>query len=286
MSGDRSPNYPFISLADAVGRVKLIYERERQHAADKLVMAKALGYGSLNGLSRSVLSALVKYGLLIEEGDQLKVGPSTLDVLLHAPGSPERVAALQRAAFQPPLFSELRATFDNSLPSDDNLRAVLVKKGFNPNTVSNVIRSYRDTVLYVNQEVAQAPEAAEAPPAAGATPTKVPGAVTLFPPAAAAAPRSLELAFNLAPGRHARLILTGDVTRAEIEKLQRFLDLSHDTFPVDEVIDDTGADRDSTQLALFEGPAYLSDDVAARESISRESKQSFENRKRTGLHRG
>lgn len=250
MSGDRSPNYPFISLADAVGRAKLIYEKERQHAADKLVMAKALGYGTLNGLSRSVLSALVKYGLLSEEGDQLKVGPLALDVLLHSPGSPERVSALQRAAYMPPLFGELRATFDGSLPSDENLRAVLVKKGFNPNTVGNVIRSYRDTVLFVNQELAQAPEAAEpaAPAQAQAAPmTKVPGAITMFPPAPAhVSAAGLELAFNLAPGRHARIAFTGEVTRAEIEKLQRFLELSLDTFP------EPSADAD-VQLPLFQG---------------------------------
>lgn len=252
MSGDRSPNYPFISLADAVGRVKLIYEKERQHAADKLVMAKALGYGTLNGLSRSVLSALVKYGLLGEEGDQLKVGPLALDVLLHSPGSPERVSALQRAAYMPPLFGELRATFDGSLPSDENLRAVLVKKGFNPNTVGNVIRSYRDTVLFVNQELAQAPEAAEpAAPAqaaagAGGQGMKVPGAITMFPLAPVAA-SGLELAFNLAPGRHARIAFTGEVTRAEIEKLQRFLELSLDTFPA------AAAEADAdVQLPLFQ----------------------------------
>ena len=232
MSGDRSPNYPIISLADAVGRVQLIYEKERQHPADKLVMAKALGYGSLNGLSRSILSALVKFGLLTEDQHQVKVSLDALDVLLHSAGSPERVGALQRAAYLPPLFSELRATFDGSLPSDENLRAVLVKKGFNPNTVSNVIRSYRDTVMFVNQEAAQAAEPAEpaaSRPAAG--PAKVPGAITMFPPAQAGPAQGLELAFNLAPTVHAKIVLTGEVTQAEIQKLQRFLELSLDTFP-------------------------------------------------------
>ena len=234
MSGDRSPNYPIISLADAVGRVQQIYEKERQHPADKLVMAKALGYGSLNGLSRSVLSALVKFGLLVEDHDQVKVSSDALDVLLHSAGTPERAAALQRAAYLPPLFSELRATFDGSLPSDENLRAVLVKKGFNPNTVSKVIRSYRDTVLFVSQEAAQAQAQDVAEPAGHAAeglPTKLPGAVTMFPVGAPAPQQALELAFNLSPTCHARVSLTGNVTQAEIEKLQRFLDLSLDTFP-------------------------------------------------------
>lgn len=233
MAGDRSPNYPIISLADAVGRVQLIYEKERQHPADKLVVAKALGYGSLNGLSRSIVSALVKFGLLTETKDQLKVSLEALDILLHSAGEPERVAAIQRAAYMPPLFSELRATFDNSLPSDENLRAFLVKKGFNPNTVSNVIRAYRDTVLFANQEAAQGPDAREAREPEAAAPTKLPGAITMFPAAAVPARDALELAFNLAPNCHAKIVLTGEVTRQAIEKLQAFLSLSMDTFPTE-----------------------------------------------------
>lgn len=231
MAGDRSPNYPIISLADAVGRLQLVYEKERQHAADKMVIAKDLGYGSLNGLSRSIISALVKFGLLVEDQDQYKVGMDALDILLHSAGSPERVAALQKVAFLPPLFSELRANFGTTLPSDENLRAHLVKRGFNPNTVSNVIKSYRDTVMYVTQEAAscteQAPALAEGP--AAALPVKTPGAITLFPPAPVA--NAMELAFNLAPNCHAKIVLTGAVTQEAIQKLQAYLELGLDTFP-------------------------------------------------------
>jgi hypothetical protein len=222
MAGDRSPNYPIISLADAIGRVQVIYDKERQHAADKLVIAKDLGYGSLNGLSRSIISALVKFGLLTEEQDQLKVSLDALDIVLHSAGQPERIAAIQRAAYLPPLFSELRATFDGSLPSDENLRAYLVKKGFNPNTVSNVIKSYRDTVLYANQEAAQGAIPEEAA-------VKTPGPITFVPSVAPVA--GLELAFNLAPGCQARITFTGAVDQAAIRKLQAYLDLSLDTFP-------------------------------------------------------
>jgi hypothetical protein len=225
MAGDRSPNYPIISLADAVGRVQLVYEKERQNRADKMVIAKDLGYGSLNGLSRSIISALVKFGLLTEDGDQLKVSMDALDILLHSAGSPERSAALQRAAYLPPLFSELRATFDGSLPSDENLRAHLVKRGFNPNTVANVIKSYRDTVLFVNQEQPAAePEAA---------PAKTPGPIMMFPaaPAPAAPAGGMELAFNLAANCHAKIVLTGEVTQEAITKLMAYLELGMDTFP-------------------------------------------------------
>lgn len=236
MAGDRSPNYPIISLADAVGRTQLVYEKERQHAADRLVIAKDLGYGSLNGLSRSIISALVKFGLLTEDGDQYKVSVDALDVLLHSAGTPERVSALQKVAFLPPLFSELRASFGATLPSDENLRAYLIKRGFNPNTVANVIKSYRDSVMYVQQEAAAAP-AAEAPIEASApqpapTAVKTPGAITMFPPTPApVAQQGVELAFNLASNCHAKIVLTGDVTQEAITKLKAYLDLGMDTFP-------------------------------------------------------
>jgi hypothetical protein len=234
MAGDRSPNYPIISLADAIGRVGLVYEKERQHAADKMVIAKDLGYGSLNGLSRSIISALVKFGLLTEDNDQYRVSMDALDVLLHSSGSPERVAALQKVAFLPPLFSELRASFGATLPSDENLRAYLVKRGFNPNTVSNVIRSYRDTVMFTTQEALAATELQPAPsnelPPSSTTAAKTPGTITMFP--SEPAPEALELAFKLAPNCHAKIVLTGEVTQEALMKLQAFLELGMDAFPI------------------------------------------------------
>jgi hypothetical protein len=241
MAGERSPNYPIISLPDAVARVQAIYERERQHLADREVVAKALGFGSLNGASRGIISALRKFGLLAEEGDQLKVSTEALDVILHSTGNPLRASALQKALILPPLFSELRATFGATLPSDENMRAYLIKRGFNPNTVSNVIRSYRDSVSMVEIESRglegeAAPEPMRAEPEAAAAPARQAvrgvGAITMFPhaPAEAAAAES-ELAFRLADNCHARITFTGEVTVEALEKLKAFLDLSMDVFP-------------------------------------------------------
>ena len=232
MAGERSPNYPIISLAEALPRIQAIYDKERTHAADADVVARDLGYGSLNGASRGIISALRKFGLLAEEGEQVKVSNDALDILLHSRGRPERTSALERAAFTPALFSELRGQFGRSLPSDENMRAYLIKRGFNPNTVTNVIRSYRDTVELVNFETRQGePEEAAmeeaAPAVAGVGPiTMIPHA--LVPPAHA----ETELAFQLTPSCHVRLGFTGVVTREAFDKLRAFLDLSRDIFPM------------------------------------------------------
>ncbi|MFP5501819.1 MAG: hypothetical protein ACLGIN_04965 [Candidatus Sericytochromatia bacterium] len=228
MAGERSPNYPIISLAEGVNRVSAIYERERTHAADKDVIAKDLGFGSLNGASRGIISALRKYGLLIEEDDQLKVSTDALDILLHSPGRPERLNALTKAAFSPPLFAELRGIFGMSLPSDENLRAHLIKRGFNPNTVTNVIASYRDTVSMVTHEAGREAGPREAEAAPESAPTARPGAITMFAPAPAA--EETTLAFKLNPQCHVHLAFHGEVTQGALRKLKDFLDLSMDAF--------------------------------------------------------
>ncbi len=153
----RSPNYPVISLDEAVSRAQMVYKKENRHPVPRESLAKAIGYNTLNGASISIISALSKYGLLESAGpDQLKISPEAVDIVLRHPGEPERVEALQRAAFRPALFEELHNIYGDEPPSDHTLAVYLQKKGFNPNTVSGVIRSYRDTMEFVNGELRDA----------------------------------------------------------------------------------------------------------------------------------
>lgn len=69
----RSPNYPQLSLEDALQRVKKVHEAEQNHKADREVIAKVLGYSSLNGTSLTMIGALNRYGLLEADGGGLKV---------------------------------------------------------------------------------------------------------------------------------------------------------------------------------------------------------------------
>jgi hypothetical protein len=153
MAKPRSPNYPAISLPDAIDRARKIYEKEHTHKAPSEVMAKALGYNGLNGKSLGVLSALKKYGLLEEIGQELKIGQDTLTILVDPPHSLERANAIRRAAFLPVLFEDIRKNYGDTIPSDENLRAFLLKKGFIPSAVDSPIRSYRETIGLVNSLV-------------------------------------------------------------------------------------------------------------------------------------
>jgi len=154
MANVRSPNYPAISLPEAVKRIAMIYKQEQRHPADKEVIAKHIGYGSLNGGSNAVISALAKYGLLVPtgKGDQLKLSEEALDIIIHDRGEPDRVKAIQKTAFTPSLFNELYGLYGANLPSGHSLRSTLLKRGFNEKTVDSVIRAFRDTIEFVNME--------------------------------------------------------------------------------------------------------------------------------------
>lgn len=152
----RSPNYPILNLEEALERVREIYKKQHTHPATREVIAKLIGYSSLNGASGTVISALGKYGLLEGRNDQLHVTPLALDLILHRKGDPEYTDALRTAAFLPALFSELRDQYPGRLPSEHSLRATLIKRGFNPKAVDDAIRNYRDTIAFVDAETEDA----------------------------------------------------------------------------------------------------------------------------------
>ena len=152
----RSPNYPAINLGEAITRLKAIYEKQRRYPAPREVLAKLMGYSSLNGASATIVSALSKYGLLEGHGDSLRVSELGQDLILHRKGDPEYAAALQGAAFMPTFFRELRDQYPHGLPSEHSLRANLTKRGFNPKAIDGAIRAYRDTIEFVDAETGDA----------------------------------------------------------------------------------------------------------------------------------
>ncbi len=148
----RSPNYPIISLPDAVDRARRIYDKEHLHKADPEVICKAMGYTGVNGSSLGVLSALKKYLLLDEVGKDLKISSDALTILVDPSASQGRTAAIRKAARAPALFQTLFDEFGDSPPSDENLRAFLLKRGFAQAAVDTPIRTYRETLEFVSRE--------------------------------------------------------------------------------------------------------------------------------------
>ena len=141
----RSPNYPALSLSEAVQRAQLVFDKQNLHGAPRDVLAVSMGYNSLNGASATAISALVKYGLLDGRADDIRLSERAKRILF-ADNDSEKVEALREAAVEPTLFRELSEKFPGTAPSDDVLRNYLLRKGFGPGAVSAVIRCYRETL--------------------------------------------------------------------------------------------------------------------------------------------
>jgi hypothetical protein len=147
----RSPNYPALSLPEAMEKVAGIYRGLHNHAAPREVLTKEMGYAGLNGASATAISALRKYGLLDRAGEDLKVSERALRIL-HPHSASERSEAIRDAAHEPVLFSELAERFPDKMPSDELLKNYLTRKGFAPAALSAVISAYRETSEMVERE--------------------------------------------------------------------------------------------------------------------------------------
>jgi hypothetical protein len=147
----RSPNYPALSLPDAIEKVAGIYRSVHTHAGPREVIAKAMGYAGLNGASATAISALRKYGLLEKAGEEVKVSERALRIL-HPHSPAEKVQAVREAAGDPVLFSELTERFSGKAPNEDLLRNYLVRRGFAPGALTAVISAYRETSDMVARE--------------------------------------------------------------------------------------------------------------------------------------
>jgi hypothetical protein len=152
MARVRSPNYPALSLPEAITSVTKIHAAEQHLAAPKEVVAKHLGYTTYHGLAGRIISAIEKYGLLEEvNGDKVRVSPSAMAILFPSSVG-EKQNAINEAAFKPPLFAAIKEEWQGSRPSDENLRVYLVRKKFSSDALDRVIAIYKETMDLVTQE--------------------------------------------------------------------------------------------------------------------------------------
>lgn len=152
MARARSPEYPAVSLKEAIDRVKMIYEKDYQNPLPKAVIAAHMGYKSLSGASLPMISALTKYGLLEGRGADTRVSDLAVALIAHPSGSSERMDALKTASSLPELFAELDAKFQNGKASDQAIRSYLLTSKFIPGAADAAIRAYRDTKALVEAE--------------------------------------------------------------------------------------------------------------------------------------
>lgn len=140
----RSPNYPAVSLPDAIEMAQKLWKKEQRTAVSPEVTVKAFGYGALSGPARVALGAMRKYGLLDKTPNGFRLSDLALQVL-HPETVEAKQAAIREAAMRPELFRELSQTHLNA--SDDALRSHLInKKRFVERGTRQLIASFRDTM--------------------------------------------------------------------------------------------------------------------------------------------
>lgn len=228
MAKHRSPNYPAIGLSEAVQRIGRLFEKEKKTVVQPIVAATDLGYKGLNGPSRTVLSALKKYGLL----DELKTGGRVSDLavaLLHPANDEQRLGALRDAALRPELFRELQQNYSQG--SDAAIAAILIQRGFSPQAATQVIEGFRDTMSIAQLGASgYNPPTGEGEPEAMAATTgleaRATDAISVTDPARGAV-RPRLYSWALSKDVSARLEITGDpLTKEQAERLRQYVDLT------------------------------------------------------------
>lgn len=145
----RSPSYPYLDLADALGKLELIYEKDKRATTTGEAMLEHMGYDVKEGRSGSAgraLSALRQYGLIEETGGNYRISDDGFHIVVLPWGDERKMALLKQAAIKPPLFEKVLKHFSYDLPSDTTLRSHLIlAESFNPDSVSTFIRNLRKT---------------------------------------------------------------------------------------------------------------------------------------------
>jgi hypothetical protein len=159
----KSPNYPVVDLGTALSEVKRALEKENRNKMSRLVLAKHLGYNSLNGRALGRIGAVRSYGLVEGSGDELKISDDAVDALRAPQNSAARKSALERLSIRPALFKELKGEFPDSLPSEDNVQYWLAKKGFTGKGAGKAAKSYLTTMRLVAENPAEYKVAEDAP---------------------------------------------------------------------------------------------------------------------------
>lgn len=148
----RSPNFPSISLKEAMVKVKLLYDASNQTPVNVQSVYTSLGYKGRNGASITMLSALKKYDLIREENTRIFVTDSARFILILDVTDAKRKDALSKCALNPEIYRNLYDRFkERGLPKDQVLKSeLLTEYNFNEKSVSKFITDLRETFEFAN----------------------------------------------------------------------------------------------------------------------------------------
>lgn len=149
--GKRSPGYPMISLEEAVQRVKVLWDKDKNNSIPVLAAYEHLGYKTIGGYGGRVLSALKQFGLIYEKQGDIILTNEAVDLALHEQHDDIYVKTIKKLALNPNIYEKLYNEYSDSLPSDATLKVKLIKEyEFNPDKVDGFLSDFRKTIEYAN----------------------------------------------------------------------------------------------------------------------------------------
>ena len=150
----RSPAYPAIDLQEAIAKAAVLYEKLEKHWGAAETVVQFWGFDADSSTGYSAISALIKFGLLEDQGsgDKREVRLTEVGkglVFQADPGSVEHKAALKRAALLPAIHAELWKKWEGVLPDDSVVeRHLVLDRGFNTAYVKGFIKQFKRTIAF------------------------------------------------------------------------------------------------------------------------------------------
>lgn len=228
MSNERSPRFPAENIEECLNRLEKLYTEAKRSPVDSSTAAIAIGYGGLNGASKTMLAALSAYGLIQREGHTHKVSDDGFRIIRPI-GDEDKRSALRSAVFKPKTFSDIREKHADA--SEAVLARVLLHQGFTEEGAGRAARVYKENVAFLEAQ-GENGQSKEAERGEGELPLfqehKQPAAAPVQPINKPIVPTGNMLAQYLIPlgPNQAQLIFTGEkLTPADFDDLKDYVDL-------------------------------------------------------------
>jgi len=152
----KNPRAPSMALDEAIARVQKAYDKEQLRAAPTDAVAQSLGYkGANNGSALSALASLRYYGLMERSKDGHLAVSKEFERFKLAPTAPQRRAALIGFLTKPQLYAQLLEKYEGGLPSDADLRAELIQRGFNAASAESALATFRRSTDFVGMPLGE-----------------------------------------------------------------------------------------------------------------------------------
>ena len=264
----RSPNYPSLTLEEAIKKIGLIHDSEDRHWASPDAIAAHWNMSATGGSFLTSLGAIKQFGLVDDQGQgatrKIRIAEIGLDLVLRTPDTPEWREAAKTAALTPKLHAELWSKYGGSLPpKDDSIRIYLIRERpagvFNRSHVDSFISQFRSTIAYAgltssdiigadrgdedddldmgeNMGITTLEPKQATSNSTGNSQQKVSPEVIRYAPISSEAWDGPTVKFDMPRGNLVEVRLRHKLTKAEFEKLKRiFFDISELAIVEDEL---------------------------------------------------